>query len=477
MGKIILFHRKDLRTHDNKALNQAHKHGQVIPVYVISQETGSLESWRPKYCPDKNNFLVESLKDLNGQYVSKGSSLNIIMGDVLEKLKELSKKLNASVYFNRDPRGHPSDEELLKSGFFGFDCDGIQRSGRKNWHKNCKKFFYSEEYEEPSKIKSTYDYSEINIDDIPRFLNCNKEKEEVPKGGTEQALKLLESFKLGLKDYNKSIEYLPWSESGTSRLSAHFSLGTLSLRRAFQEIDKLDFKQKESFKKRLFFNQHFIQKLQDNPKLIHEAANPIFENSYDTLYSENSVLIDAWKNGKTGYPLIDASVRALVKIGFINFRMRATLATFFTYILKQPWNIGADFMHYHLIDSDVGINYSQWQMHCGLVGVHPNNIHNPTTHINENDPNCEFILKYVPELRDFDIEDIKKNPKKRTQTEIKSYMARVIDYEIERDKAIKIYKKLNKDSRDYLRNNPDIYKKLSLSTTASKRDFPVTKEV
>jgi deoxyribodipyrimidine photo-lyase len=79
--------------------------------------------------------------------------------------------------------------------------------------------------------------------------------------------------------------------------------------------------------------------------------------------------------------------------------MRAMCASFFSYILKQWWKIGADHFYKHLVDSDVAINYYQWQMQSGLVGVHANRIYDPTQQVEDNDPDGTFIRKYVPELR------------------------------------------------------------------------------
>ena len=157
---------------------------------------------------------------------------------------------------------------------------------------------------------------------------------------------------------------------------------------------------RELFESRLYWNRHFRQKLADNPMLTEEAVNPVLRGLYADDDEHDPELIAAWKEGRTGFPMVDASMRALTETGWLNFRMRAMAASFFGYVLKQWWRIGADFMYYHLIDANPAINYAQWQMQCGLVGCHPNRIYDPRKQARENDPDGEFIREYVPELRD-----------------------------------------------------------------------------
>ena len=112
---------------------------------------------------------------------------------------------------------------------------------------------------------------------------------------------------------------------------------------------------RDLFESRLFWNRHFRQKLTDNPRLTHEAVNPVLQGLFASDEECDLELIEAWKEGRTGFPMVDASMRALVETGWLNFRMRAMVASFFGYILKQWWRVGADFMYYHLIAGSASI--------------------------------------------------------------------------------------------------------------------------
>jgi deoxyribodipyrimidine photo-lyase len=109
-------------------------------------------------------------------------------------------------------------------------------------------------------------------------------------------------------------------------------------------------------------------------------------------------LIAAWKRGRTGYPMVDASMRCLRETGWLNFRMRALCASCYFHVLQQPWRIGADWFYRHLIDAEASINYTQWQSQCGLVGRPTLRLYNPRKQVRDQDPEGEFIREWIPEL-------------------------------------------------------------------------------
>jgi deoxyribodipyrimidine photo-lyase len=97
--------------------------------------------------------------------------------------------------------------------------------------------------------------------------------------------------------------------------------------------------------------------------------------------------------------MVDAAMRCLRATGWLNFRMRAMCVSAYFHLLAQPWQVGADHFHYHLIDSEASINYTQWQSQCGLVGKPAVRVYDPRKQVRDQDPDGEWIRRWVPELR------------------------------------------------------------------------------
>ncbi len=461
--KIAVWHRRDLRVQDNRALAQAAEDGDVIvPVFVLEPRFYQ----KGRYHPTRYQFLLESLLSLRESYRQLGTELVVLQGDPLQEIQKLGVD---RVYFNHDTNGKygmSRDLAAEKLGYVGFDNDGIQRQGRRNdWNIHVKKYFHATQHFVTKLRRHNFD-STVSLTE---FFNTVPRQETEP-GGEKAAMSQLGYFSKNLANYTKSISSPLLAETGTSRLSAHFSFGTISTRQVYQHIDRLAAKQKRFYQTRLFWNQHFTQKLADNPDLDRISANPIFAQNYDKLYRPSENLKKAWQEGKTGYPLVDASMRALVKTGFLNFRMRAMVASFYTYILQQPWQDGADFMFANLTDADRAINYAQWQMQTGQVGVHPNRIYNPTKQILDHDPECRFIKKYVPELSDVEPALIIQDPESRGQMLFgEFYIQPATSFQENSRWARETYYPLNKQALALVRSDAGLRQKLSLSGVAGKR--------
>ncbi|MGK0307864.1 MAG: deoxyribodipyrimidine photo-lyase [Urechidicola sp.] len=474
---IIVWHRMDLRIHDNRALYEASlKTSNIIPVFIIDPVFFSKER---KFCDERLLFMIECLDDLSNNYQKLGLKLNIFHGNSQEIIKKISNENSAKVFFNKIVSTRfwiDKDKELIKEeSFFWFDNDAIIRdinNSRVNWAENCQKYFESSEFNIQGKkfimkdLKDTV--SDLNY--IIEKYKLIKKKKVFYEGGESNAVKRLDQFIRNLERYPSSISKPELSSVNCSRLSTHYSFGSLSLKRAFQKIvsTKYGHSYKEFYITRLFWNQHFNQKFQDFDDSVNIAVNPIMRNFNKENFNED--YINAWKNGKTGYPLVDASMRSLNETGWINFRMRAMTASFFSYIIKQYWKTGADYMFINLIDADYGINYQQWQMQSGLVGVHPLRIYNPTKQILDNDKDGVFIRKYVLELSKIKEMNWLSEPwlfkseiKEKYGIEIeKDYPMPIVKFEEESKKTRETFKELMPAIRRSL-NLPEFKKNASLS--------------
>ncbi|MFB6242183.1 MAG: FAD-binding domain-containing protein [Candidatus Nanosalina sp.] len=473
----IIWHRRDLRTSDNRALKEAGE--DAAPVYIFDPE------WLEKELVSdaRIEFVLESLKDLNRQYVEKGSNLALLHGDPVEKLEELQNQ-GHEIFFNRDANHFRQErEQEVRKKFSGLENSAVKTSGRgdsEEWKKDAQRWFESKRISAPEEISDNPVESEVSLDEIREKYDLEPEKEKFGEGGTREARRRLEDFLDRIESYSGCISSPSKAESSTSHLSPYIRYGCISPREVYQEAEEKKYEVENTqsvqmFLDRVSWQQHFLQKIEDNPDLYREAINPVYRNLNKHKYDQEK--IQAWKNGRTGFPLVDASMRALVETGWINFRMRAMCASFFSYILKQWWKTGADFFYRHLIDADVAINYYQWQMQSGLVGIHANRIYDPTKQVEENDPEGRFIRKYVPELRPVPDEYIAEPWKmpEEVQEECgveigRNYPEPIVDYEREARKARKFFEKKAPEAYAAFRED-EVWRKASLSSRHDREEI------
>ena len=191
-----------------------------------------------------------------------------------------------------------------------------------------------------------------------------------------------------------------------------------------------------SFSGRLRWHCHFIQKLEDEPRIEYENMHL----AYDNLRTQdiNEAYFEAWKQGKTGYPMVDACMRALKATGWLNFRMRAMLMSFASYHLWLHWRKPALYLATLFTDYEPGIHYSQIQMQSGTTGINAIRIYNPIKQGLDHDPEGVFIREWIPELREIN-QDFIHTPW-LSPAQMKGYPIPIVDEKTARKEAAsKIY--------------------------------------
>ena len=192
-----------------------------------------------------------------------------------------------------------------------------------------------------------------------------------------------------------------------SRLSCHLAWGTISLRTVFAHLDQRRLEVKackelspwlrslRAFESRLFWRDHFIQRLEAFPVMEKKPLNSAYA---DLKYEDDPEILNAWINGQTGYPMVDACMRCLQDNGFLNFRMRAMVVSFACYGLHLSWRTIHEPLARLFHDYEPGIHLSQLQMQAGVIGFNAIRVYSPTKQFLDHDPNGIFVHRWVEEL-------------------------------------------------------------------------------
>lgn len=228
--------------------------------------------------------------------------------------------------------------------------------------------------------------------------------------GEVYALRTLDSF---LHDrsarYAASISSPALGAIFGSRLSPHLAWGTLSPRTLVRALrarlcdlapdepgSQGWHRSLEMFRSRIHWRDHFMQRLESAPDLESKALCPSFEAMFESAAPEQ---LAAWTGAETGFPLVDACIRAAQHQGFLNFRMRAMITSTACHLLRIPWQSVGWEMAKWWTDYEPGIHWAQIQMQSGMTGINANRIYDPQTQLRRLDPDATFVKRWIPELR------------------------------------------------------------------------------
>lgn len=240
-------------------------------------------------------------------------------------------------------------------------------------------------------------------------MRCMWRSTNSQRVGEKYAKNTLRSFlKLRSTRYLSSISSPVEGAMFGSRISTHLAWGTLSPRRLLRELQAwlhdLDPAQPnaarqqralEMFRSRIHWRDHFMQRLECSPDLEMNALCPNFAAMLATPQPSH---FQAWVEGKTGFPLVDACIRCAQHTGFLNFRMRAMITSTACHILRIPWQEIGWVMAQWWADYEPGIHWAQLQMQAGMTGINANRIYDPQTQLRRLDPHAQFVKRWLPEL-------------------------------------------------------------------------------
>ena len=435
MKNNIFWFRRDLRLHDNAGLYHALKSElPVIPIFIFDTEI--LDKLPTQDA--RVEFIHNVLRDLDQQLQGLGSALQVYYGKPLEVWKDIVKKHKISkVYTNHDfePYAIKRDidvKDMLAIKDIGFHtfkdhvifekneitkADGLPYSVftpyKRKWlakledRRNKKGLSYYFKSYPTEKYNSNYAKGLSSKKVTLKKMGFEKTGLSIPSTDVSQSI---------IKKYEAQRNFP--AIDGTSRLGIHFRFGTVSIREKARKAQHLS----SVYLSELVWRDFYATILYHNPNVVTEA----YRAKYDRIkWLNNEKHFEAWKNGMTGYPLVDAGIRELNATGHMHNRVRMLVASFLTKHLLIDWRWGEAYFAEKLLDFDLASNNGGWQWASGSgTDAAPYfRIFSPTAQLERFDKQRKYVLKYIPELG------------------TDKYPQPIVDHKMARERCLATYKK------------------------------------
>jgi deoxyribodipyrimidine photo-lyase len=461
-SSVVFWCRRDFRIADNPALFRAAKSGlPVVPVCFLSKWRGS-HTWTG---PQRQHFLCGCIASFSRNLETIGGRLIIRRGDPVAGLRKIIRESRAvAVHFNEDPDpfGKLVESRVREMCVdLGIECQGhpdaslhgpnevLTLSGQpykvftpysRNWLGLPKA---------PPHGKPTALMTPGNLDSLPLPTVENwglaTPDARIPESGERAARARLKRAVAGkIQAYAEKRDFP--AEDGTSRISQDLRYGLISIRTVFAEAMKARAAANpagragiDTFIKELAWREFYFAILHHFPHVLDEEFNADWRG---LPWDEPGPLFDAWKEGRTGFPIVDAGMRELLASGFMHNRVRMITAMFLTKDLHIDWKQGESHFMQHLVDGEIASNNGGWQWSAGTgADAAPYfRIQNPWSQTARYDPAGIYIKRWIPELAEVHPSRFMEPPKDG-QPLAKGYPLPCVDHKTERERTLAIFKR------------------------------------
>ncbi|MFD3747820.1 cryptochrome/photolyase family protein [Nocardia sp. NPDC058633] len=405
MSVAIALFTRDLRVHDNPVLTAAAREAdQVVPLFVVD------EALVPDRCPpNRAHFLAAALTDLDKELRAVGGALVVRRGSVVDEVDRVVRETDAaSVHLAEDvSRYSRRREQALRrisdttvhchSGSVTATSSELTPSTGRDHFAVFTPYFRrwsAAHHRAPLPAPRSLSVPSIRSAPLPRpeDLGAGEPSPRLRVGGESAGRALLRDWLDGpIVDYARDNDDL--AADATSRLSPYLHFGCLSPTEVVNRVDTAT-DGGLAFARQLAWRDFHHQVLAARP----DAAWSDYRTRV-TAGPEDEKAIDAWRDGRTGYPIVDAGMRQLRAEGWMPGRARLIAASFLAKSLHQDWRVGAAHFLRWLVDADLANNQLNWQWVAGTgTDTRPNRVLNPLRQADRYDPDGVYVRRWLPEL-------------------------------------------------------------------------------